>query len=633
MSIIERSINVSELDFNTIKSNLISYFKRENSPFKDWNFEGSGLNTLLDVLSYNTHFNAMLAHMSVNETFLDTAQLRSSVVSNAKLLGYVPNSYTAAKAILNISFTPKVGVVSKKFLILPKGSQFSSSLNGVTYIFSTTESYQIIYDETINRYTGIISVYEGVFRSQRFQVNASLQYPAYIIDSSNIDTSKLSVKVYASGDSSNYTVYTKFESFDLVSAENPLYFIQENSLGKYEVSFGDDRFGKKPNNLSIIEVEYFTTNGPAPNGCMNFNYVGGVDSPDISASVSAAPLVMAYIDDNGRKYIADGGATKESLDSIRFNAPLAYVAQNRAVTINDYASIIKNEFPRAESISVWGGENHIPVSYGKVFISIKPKDGLYLSEEDKEYLYSVLRPRSVLTIKPVIVDPYYVKVALDVLVKYNRNITNLSKTELEEKLKSYIIAYNDSTLESFEKVFTYSTLLTNVISQDPSVVNGHLRVYLTQTFSNNPSKKETHSIDFGAPLDVDDGKTITFSGGYYDSEIERSILIGDTEDPSNSKRRVLYTYYKNLENAEVKRNTNIGYIDLTTGVASIETLPTSGITDITLEVIPLSNDVVPDRNQIIIIDTNRLNVIADVDVIATGGMSNSSYYTPFKRER
>jgi hypothetical protein len=633
MPIIEKSINVSELDFNTIKSNLISYFKRENSPFKDWNFEGSGLNTLLDVLSYNTHFNAMLAHMSINETFLDTAQLRSSVVSNAKLLGYVPNSYSAAKAILNISFTPKVGVVSKKFLILPKGSQFSSSLNGVTYIFSTIESYQIIYDQTINRYTGIIPVYEGVFRSQRFQVNASLQYPAYIIDSSNIDTSKLSVKVYASGDSSNYTVYTKFQSFDLVSAENPLYFIQENSLGKYEVSFGDNRFGKKPNNLSIIEVEYFTTNGPASNGCMNFNYVGGVDSPDISSSVSAAPLVMAYIDDSGRKYIADGGATKESLDSIRFNAPLAYVAQNRAVTINDYASIIKNEFPRAESISVWGGENHIPVSYGKVFISIKPKDGLYLSEEDKEYLYSVLRPRSVLTIKPVIVDPYYVKVALDVLVKYNRNITNLSKTELEEKLKSYIIAYNDSTLESFEKVFTYSTLLTNVISQDPSVVNGHLRVYLTQTFSNNPSKKETQSIDFGAPLDVDDGKTITFASGYYDSEIEQSILIGDTEDPSNSKRRVLYTYYKNLENAEVKRNTNIGYIDLTTGVASIETLPTSGITDITLEVIPLSNDVVPDRNQIIIIDTNRLNVIADVDVIATGGMSNSSYYTPFKRER
>jgi hypothetical protein len=156
---------------------------------------------------------------------------------------------------------------------------------------------------------------------------------------------------------------------------------------------------------------------------------------------------------------------------------------------------------------------------------------------------------------------------------------------------------------------------------------------LTQTFSNNPSKKETHSIDFGAPLDVDDGKTITFASGYYDSEIEQSILIGDSEDPSNSKRRVLYTYYKNLENAEVKRNTNIGYIDLTTGVASIETLPTSGITDITLEVIPLSNDVVPDRNQIIIIDTNRLNVIADVDVIATGGMSNSSYYTPFKRER
>lgn len=633
MPIIERSINVSELDFNTIKSNLITYFKRDDSPFKDWNFEGSGLNTLLDVLSYNTHFNAMLAHMSINETFLDTAQLRSSVVSNAKLLGYVPNSFNAAKAMIKVVFTPKVATVIKKFIILPKGSQFSSILNGVTYIFSTIESYQLIYDELTNRYTATIAVYEGIFRSQKFQVNASLQYPAYVIDNVNIDTSKITVKVYANGDASNYVIYNKFESFDLVSAENPLYFIQENSLGKYEVSFGDGRFGKKPNNLSIIEVEYFTTNGQGANGCSHFNYVGGVEAPDIADNVSAAPLVLTYVDETGKTHIANGGTAKESLDSIRFNAPLAYVAQNRAVTINDYAAIIKSEFPRSESISVWGGENHIPVSYGKVFISIKPKDGLYLSNDDKEYLYSVLRPRSVLTIKPVIVDPYYIKLSLDVLIKYNRNITNLSKAELEEKIKSYIVAYNDTTLESFEKVFTYSTLLTNVISQDTSIVNGHLRVYLTQTYSNNPSKNQTHSIDFGAALDVDDNNTITFSSGYYDSEIGQSVYIGDAEDPSNNTRRILYTYYTNTENIKIKRNTNVGYIDLTTGIASIETLPTSGIMDITLEVIPLSNDVVPDRNQIIIIDTNRLNVIADVDVIATGGMSNSSYYTPFKRER
>jgi hypothetical protein len=633
MPIIERSINVSELDFNTIKSNLVSYFKRENSPFKDWNFEGSGLNTILDVLSYNTHFNAMLAHMSINETFLDTAQLRSSVVSNAKLLGYVPNSYTAPKAMLNVSFMPRFGVINRKFLILPKGIQFSSALNGVNYIFSTIEAQQLYYDEASNRYIGIISVYEGVFRSQKFQVNASLQYPSYAIDNVNIDTSKISVKVYSSGDASNYVLYTKFESFDLISAENPLYFIQENSLGKYEISFGDGRFGKKPNNLSIIEVEYFTTNGPSSNGCSNYNYVGGVETPDMAELVSFSPLISVYVDGAGKKYIADGGTVKESLDSIRFNSPLAYVAQNRAVTINDYSAIIKSEFSRAESISVWGGENNIPVSYGKVFVSVKPKDGLYLSEEDKKYLYSVLRPRSVLTITPVIVDPYYIKISLDVLVKYNRNITNLSKTELEEKIKSYIIAYNDTTLESFEKVFTYSTLLTNIISHDSSIVNGHLRVYLTQTYSNNPSKKETYSIDFGAPLDVDDGKTITVSSGYYDSEIGKSIFIGDTEDPNNRNKRILYTYYTNLENVEIKRNTNIGYIDLTTGIAAIETLPSSSLIDITLEVIPLSNDVVPNRNQIIVIDTNRLSIVADVDVIATGGMSNSSYYTPFKRER
>jgi hypothetical protein len=633
MAITQRSINVSELDFDSIKSNLITYFKRDDSPFKDWNFQGSGLNTILDVLAYNTHYNAMLAHMSINETFLDTAQLRSSVVSNAKLLGYIPNSFNAPKAVIAISFAPKADSAINKFIVLPRGSRFSSVLNGTNYIFSTVEAHQLTYDASINRYTGAVPVYEGVFRTQKYQVNANLQYPEYVLDSINVDISKISVRVYANGDSSNYTVFTKFESFDIISSENPLYFIQENTLGRYEISFGDGRFGKRPNNLSIIEVEYFVTNGSAANGCVQFNYIGGLFAEDTQDIVINTPIISLFTDNEGKSYGASGGTEKETLDSIRFNAPLAYVAQNRAVTINDYASIIKSEFPKSESISVWGGENHIPKSYGKVFVSIKPKDGLYLSEEDKNFIYSFLRPRSVLTIQPVIVDPYYVKLSLDVLIKYNRNITDLSKTELEQKIKSYIIDYNDTTLESFDKVFTYSSLLSNVIRQDPSIVNGHLRVYLTQTYKNIPTQKESFIIDFGAPLDVDDGKTITFSTGYYDATIGYDVYIGDVEDPKDPQKRILYSYYRKADGTYIKRNLNIGYIDLKTGVAYINTLPTNGPIDITLEVIPQSNDIVPDRNQIIIIDTNRLSVMADVDVIATGGMANSSYYIPFKRDR
>jgi hypothetical protein len=631
MPIIQRSINVSELDFDKIKSNLITYFKRDDSPFKDWNFEGSGLNTILDVLAYNTHFNSMLAHMSINETFLDTAQLRSSVVSNARLLGYVPNSFTAPKAVVDVAFSPKVGSVQKKFLILPKGTQFSSVLDGVTHIFSTVESFQLYYDETKNRYIGTIHIYQGVYRYEKFQVNSALQYPSYVIDNSNVDISKIFVKVYANGGANNYTVYNRFESFDLASAESALYFVQENSLGKYEISFGDGRFGKRPNNLSIIEIEYFVTNGPSANGCNIFNYVGNIGVNDISENTSASPLITLFVDEVGKKYAADGGTTKESLDSIRFNAPLTYVAQNRAVTINDYTTIIKNEFPRAETISVWGGENNIPVSYGKVFISVKPKDGNYITEEDRTFLYSVLQPRSILTVQPVIVDPNYIKLSIDVLLKYNRNITNLSRAELEEKIKSYVIAYSDSSLESFEKVFTYSTLLSNVITQDPSIVSGHLRVYLTQTFTNNPNKLESRTIDFGAPLDVDDNRTIVHSSGYsYNGNI---AFIGDVADPTNSKRRILYTYYNTTDGKEIKINSNVGYINLTTGIAVIDTLPTASTLDMTIEVIPLSNDVVPERNQIIQIDTNRLFVTADVDVIATGGMANASSYVPFKRER
>jgi hypothetical protein len=633
MSITQRAINVADLDFDQIKSNLITYFKRSDSPFKDWNFEGSGLNSILDVLAYNTHFNAMLAHMSINETFLDTAQLRSSVVSNAKLLGYIPNSYISPQAIINISFTPKPGSGDAlKYITLPKGSQFTSILNNTTYLFSTVESYQLNYDEINNRYTGRIAIYEGVYRTERFQVNSSLTYPKYELSNINIDVSKLIVKVYSNGNTGSYTVFKKFESFDLASAETPLYFIQENTLGKYEISFGDGRFGIKPNNLSTVEVEYFTTNGPVANGCKTFNFINNINDNQLSERVVTSPLVSLYTDEYGKKYSSSGGAVKESLDSIRFNAPLTYVSQNRAVTVNDYITIIKNEFPRAEAISVWGGEDHIPVSYGKVFISVKPKDGNYISDEDRDYLYSVLRPRSILTIQPVIIDPNYIKLSVDVLVKYNKNVTALSRAELEEKIRNYVIQYSDSKLESFENIFTYSNLLSNVLSVDSSITNGHLRIYLTQKFTNNPNIKKAHTLDFGGPLDIDDDRTIVYSSSFLVNG--KSTYIGDAADPTDSNKRVLYTYYvSKRDGKKIKVNKDIGYINLSNGIAVINTFTTQSTADITLEVISLSNDVVPERNQIIQIDTNRLNVIAEVDVVATGGPTYFSSYAPFKRER
>jgi hypothetical protein len=656
MANLQKRLDVTELDFDTIKSNLINYFKN-TEPFKDYDYSGSGLNQLLDVLSYNTHYNAMLAHTAVNESFIDTAQIRSSVVSNAKLLGYVPRSKTAPSINVKVEFGMATGAQTNPntYINLPRGSNFKTTYGDDTFIYTTLDDYKLELNVTTSRYTGTnILLKEGSLRRNRFALSNSNDKNVYQIDDDNVDISSMILRVYDSSNASSFEVYRNFTTIELTNESNlasaPLYFLSENAYGKYQISFSNTgTFGKKPPNLGIVEIEYLTTTGAASNGAKTFSYVG---STILYTSSQFIPIVTpnSTVDEFGNVIFEKsfGGNERESIDSIRLNAPAAFVAQNRAVTANDYKSLIYSNFSIAKSIAVWGGESNVPPQYGNVYISIQPQtdgeNGVTLTPAEKQDVLNFLDAKRILSISPVLVDPQRISLVLDVLFKYNNNLSVLSQNQLQNKVYNVIGAFNRDNLDSFEKLFRHSTLLRSIDTSDPAILNSLVRVFVSktidikaeQTLNEQTLQPERITIDFGTSLTVLDGKTIaSFQGYTYKG---RTIYLGDEASNVTNIRNVFqYT----LENGLVSKFKGangidaapIGTIDLEKGILTVESLQADDDVTVYIDVIPSSNDIAPKRNQLLTIDMSRLNITADVDTIASGGSSRAVDYQPFSRER
>ena len=654
MANLQKRLDVTELDFDAIKSNLITYFKN-TEPFKDYDYTGSGLNQLLDVLSYNTHYNAMLAHTAVNESFIDTAQLRSSVISNAKLLGYIPRSKSSPTINVAIEFGLAGGGTTNPntFITLPKGSNFKTSYGEDSYIYTTLDDHRLEYNSETNRYfKDNIALREGSIRINRFPITNSSDKTLYVIDDDNIDVSTLIVRVYNNKNSNVSELYRNFTSLQLTNesflADAPLYFLSENVYGKYQITFSNDNiFGKKPPNLGVVEIEYLTTNGSLSNGANTFKFV---DSAPQYASSFSLVTTNTVVDSSGNTVPgkAFGGNERESIDSIRLNAPSAFVAQNRAVTANDYKSLIYSNFPIAKSIAVWGGESNIPVQYGSVFISIQPQtqenySALTLSSAEKQSVLDFLESKKILSITPVLVDPQRVTLVLDVLFKYNNNLGVLSTNQLQNKVFNVISEFNRDYLESFEKVFRHSNLLRSIDTSDTSILNSLVRVFVSKTF--NVEAESTGVVpkriilDFGTPLTVVDGKTIAYSDGWLLRG--NKVYLGDEASNVENIRNVFrYT----LEAGQISKfkDTNgidvapIGTINLEKGILSIDGLKADDgqeLLTFNIDVIPLSNDIAPKRNQLLSINVDRLSITGEIDTIATGGSSRTIDYKPFSRER
>ena len=479
-------LQVTDLDFDTIKNNLKTFLKSQ-SEFSDYDFEGSGLSVLMDLLAYNTHYNAYYLNMVANESFLDTAVLRNSVVSHAKLLGYVPQSVTAARASVNL--TVPSGNSNPDTLTLSKGFSFKSNI-----IDNSAFNFVLLEDVTVNK-TGQnfvflnLPIYEGQLVSYNYTYNLSSNPKGvFTIPDVNIDTKTLSVSVQASSSNLSTQIYTQSTDILSVTNESTVYFLQEGQDGNFQIYFGNGVIGKALNDGCIINLSYLVTSGDVANKATSFvvsTLIPGISNYYVTLVGAAA-----------------GGALRESADKIKLNSTLQYATQNRLVTTKDYESYITKNYPSVQSISVWGGEEEVPPVYGKVYICIKPKDNYYLSISEKQRIVSeIVQPKSMISIKSEIRDAEYLYLKLVNLVKYDKKKTSLTEDELKTAIKSSIYLYNDQYLNKFSATFVLSKIQENIDGVDlNSIIGSETSLRLEKRFLPSLSETKTYNINFNVPL-------------------------------------------------------------------------------------------------------------------------------------
>jgi len=480
------NLRVTELDFDDIKSNLKNYLRGQQE-FQDYDFEGSAMNILLDVLAYNTHYMGYYVNMVANEMFLDTAQIRNSVLSHAKLLGYTPRSQTGAVATVAVTVTPLAGN-TQTTLTLPKNIPFiSESIDGVNYSFVAVQGYtatkgsggSFVYDQVI--------IKEGEPVTWTFLKDQNNNTGRFEIPTGTLDTSTVTVTVQASSSNASQQVYTLNSDLTELGANSTVYFLEETDNEKYTIYFGDGVFGKSLSNGNIVYVSYLDTNGAPANKANVFTSTGAIGG--------FSNVIVSTISKSA------GGSPKESIDDIKYRAPIYYTTQNRAVTKNDYSILLKRDYPNIESVSVWGGEEYDPPQYGKVFISMKPVTGYTLSETTKDAIVSdIIRTRSVLTVTPEIIDPDYMFLRFDLDVYYAPNKTNLSSETLKALVRARILQYRDENLNSFNSIFRASRLQAIIDGVDPSIMSNDLVVYVQKRVTIINGVQQNYSVKFEGPL-------------------------------------------------------------------------------------------------------------------------------------
>ena len=594
-------IEITDLDFDAVKSNFKTFLSQQNG-FTDYNFEGSGMSVLMDLLAYNTHYQAFHANMLANEMFLDTTLLRASAVSHAKALGYLPTSMKASNALVTV--TVKGVPITQTSLTMTAGSVFTTSVNDTSYQFVT------IADHTATSDTGTfqfddIPIYEGTRVNYTYTVDSTNLEQQFLIPSSSVDTGTLVVRVQTSASDTTTETYKLNTDFTTLDANSKVYFLQEVEEGRFEVYFGDGVFGYKPIDGNIIILDYVVTNGALADGASAFtaaSTVGGYSNVTALATASAS-----------------GGGFAETVDSIKFNAPLKYASQGRAVTPDDYKSILPSVYTNIKSVSVWGGEDNDPAIYGRVYISIRPKTGTTLTSTTKNQIITSLKKYNVASITPVIVDPEILQLVLTTTVKYNSTLTTKTASDIKALAETTISTFNTNNLEKFDSVFRHSNLLLDLDASDVSILSSTVAVKLKRNVSVTLNASTKYTINFNNAAyhpTNNHSQTVVESGGFF--------LAGNTnvqyiDDDGAGNIRTFYLLggtTKTVTNAQAGTiNYNTGQIVLTSfNISSVQAA--SGNLEVTLK--PDSNDVVPVRNQVIEIDTVSSVTSAEIDTFATG---------------
>jgi len=479
------NIQITDLDFNDIKTNLRNFLKSQNA-LKDYNFEGSALSVLLDILSYNTQYNAYYLNMVANEMFLDSAIQRESVVSLAKLLNYTPKSSIAPEATINVL----VNQVTDASLTLPKNTPFlSENIDGVNYSFVTTDSSTVAVSGQQALFSNV-TIKQGIVASISYEVDSTTN-PTYTfsIPDENVDTTTLLVSVQQSVSNTTYEIFTKASDVLLLTGDSTVYFLQESVNGLYEINFGDGILGKKLVDGNIVNLSYLSTNGSAAAGANSFINMDAIGGFSNVAVTSVQP--------------ASFGQDKETIDSIKFQAPKSFSAQKRAVTKEDYITAIQQNTLgySFDAVNVWGGqENDVPI-YGQVFISLKPAGSYNLTQLQKQKLIQdVIRPISILTVSPTIVDPDYSYLQLTVNVLYDPTKTNLTASQIKTNVKTAILNLAASQLNTFNSTFNITNFNNVVNNVSPSIITNEISLQVQKKFFPILTVPTTYNLYYGTPL-------------------------------------------------------------------------------------------------------------------------------------
>lgn len=484
-------LTVTELDFDAIKNNLKNFLKQQ-SQFTDYDFDGSGLSVLIDLLAYNTHYNAYYINMVANEAFLDSALLRDSVVSHAKTLGYVPHSRKAATATIN--FIAQTNDAAGGTLTIPKGYRFlSNQLDGIVYNFVVLNDTTVTKANT-NYVFENLQIHEGDLISYRFvQDDQTNPNQIFTLPDENIDTQTLTIAVSPSSTNTQIDIYELVTDVTEANADSEVYFLQESRTGKYQIYFGNNIIGKKIPDGAVITATYLITNGSAANKANTF-----VATQTLLDS-NFETLTNFTIDSIAS---SNGGSEKESVDKIKYGAPLQFVSQNRLVTYKDYEVYVRNAYPNLDSVSVWGGEDEQPPVYGKVFVSLKPADGYYISETEKQrILNTIIDPRSVVTVTTEFRDPEFLFLNNVTTVQYDPKKTTLTPEALKLAVKNAILFYKDTYLDQFNAKFAISKLQESIDAVDTnSIIGSDTTIRVQKRFTPTFGTVTNYTVDFNVPL-------------------------------------------------------------------------------------------------------------------------------------
>lgn len=592
------NIQSTQLDFNTIKNSLKTYLAGTDE-FADYNFEASGLSNILDVLAHNTHFNGLIANFALNESFLNTAQLRSSVVSHAESLGYNPRSITSATAYLNISTT--ITDPSRPTTItLPKYSTFTCSVDDVTYTFYTLEAYTATdngsgsYSFLNSNGTTGIPVVQGTLATKTFYVGSTTDRQIYVIPDSTLDTTTVTVNVYNSATSSDFLTYTPLYDTITVGPASQLYQLRETPNGYYELVFSDGiTTGRAPTSGNKIVMTYLKSDGAAAN-------TGAAFTPTSTITVGGSPYTLT----TSTATAAAGGAARESIESIRFNAPIKFSAQQRLVTADDYKALILSKFSSVSDCIAWGGEDNLPnPEYGKVFVSLKFPDSTPAAAQTtiKNQIQSnLIEPLSIMAIGAEFVDPVITFLECSTFFRFNPNKTNITLNTTENTVLNTVTSYFTNNLNVFGEPFRRSQVLREIDDISDAVLNSRMDVKVQQRFTPTLGTSATYTLSFPVALAVPDDVNYTVTSNSF--TFNNAIC---------TIRNLLNTNTLQVVDADgnVQVN-NVGSYNANTGVVSITGFnPVSisgGLSYIRISVTPANQStIIPLRNYVLNIDTTR----------------------------